>query len=107
MKEDSKTLSASLLILKWSWCGPFLTLVALKIGAPYYEALQHLRRRVKTGRLVAASTNSLPLIYRRESVGPKMNEGRKQRLTLKSDLPEESVTMSLLRVMVVECMALY
>jgi hypothetical protein len=63
MNEDSKTLSASLLILKWSWCGPFLTLVALKIGAPYYEALQHLRRRVKTGRLVAASTKSLPLIY--------------------------------------------
>jgi hypothetical protein len=62
MKEDSKTSSASLLILKWSWCGPFLVFVALNIGAPYYDALPHLRRRVKIGRLVAASTKSLPLI---------------------------------------------
>jgi len=71
MKEDSKTLSASFLILKWSWCGPFLALVALNSGAPYYEALPHLRRRVKTGRLVAASTKSLPLICRWGQLGQR------------------------------------
>jgi hypothetical protein len=62
MKEDSKTSSASFLILKWSWCGPALVLVALKIGAAYYEALPHLRRRVKIGVLVAASMKSSSLI---------------------------------------------
>jgi hypothetical protein len=41
------------------------------------------------------------------SVGPKMDEGKKRRLTLKSDLPEESVTSALSRVRVVECKALY
>jgi hypothetical protein len=44
---------------------------------------------------------------RAESVGPKMDEGKKRRLTLKSDLPEASVTSLLLRVRVVECKALY
>jgi hypothetical protein len=39
--------------------------------------------------------------------GPRMNEGKKRRLTLKSALPEESVTSCLLRVRVVERRALY
>lgn len=85
MKEHSKVSPVIFLVLKWSWCGPFLSLLGVKSGAPYYEARPHLRRRVKIGVLVAASRKLLLLIWGAD-VRKRIDQWRRRRRTYFEDL---------------------